>query len=376
MRILHLTDRASERGGADRHLLSVLDAQSEREHELILAVGRVERADVPCDVVVVQGLDAAGRQPLAAALDALADRFTPDVVHIHNALSPDALRWAARRGAVATVQDHRSFCPGRGKLIVAAPGAAEAGEEPSMSRCREPMSRQLCTVCFDDGDYQRRIHDVTDARLAALRDMAAVTVLSAYMRDELTAVGVKNAEVIAPFVHGIDPSAEPDGPPCILFAGRLVQAKGVLDAVEAWRRAATDLPLVLAGSGSLRAALEGTDAEVLGWVPHHRMSAIYRRARALLMPSRWQEPFGIVGLEALSVGVPVVAWDSGGVASWHPGDDLLVPWGDVDGLASALRRAIDRRARPTSGFDRTTLMDRLERVYADARDSRAQRVDR
>jgi len=152
------------------------------------------------------------------------------------------------------------------------------------------------------------------------------------------------------------------GPPCVLFVGRLVAAKGPLEAIEAWRRSGVPLPLVVAGTGPLREAVEAAGAEVLGWVPHDRLAALLRRARALLMPSRWQEPFGIAGLEALSLGVPVVAWDSGGIREWHPGP--LVPWGDIDGLSVALRSAAETRAVMPGGFARDSVMDRLERVYA------------
>jgi glycosyltransferase involved in cell wall biosynthesis len=80
------------------------------------------------------------------------------------------------------------------------------------------------------------------------------------------------------------------------------------------------------------------------------------------MPSRWQEPIGIVGLEALAHGVPVAAWDSGGVREWHPGEGL-VPWGDVPGLASAIRALVGTRARVPDGFERGALMARLSAVY-------------
>ena len=118
---------------------------------------------------------------------------------------------------------------------------------------------------------------------------------------------------------------------------------------------------MVAGTGPLRDRVQAAGTDVLGWVPHGRLPALYRRARALLMPSRWQEPFGIAGLEALSFGVPVVGWDSGGVREWHPGP--LVPWGDVDGLARALRRAVQTRMAPARGFGRQRLMGRLESVF-------------
>ena len=150
----------------------------------------------------------------------------------------------------------------------------------------------------------------------------------------------------------------------MLFAGRLTAGKGTREAVEVWRTSGVDLPLVVAGTGPLRADLEQAGADVLGWLPHAQLSAVYRRARALVLPSRWQEPFGIVGLEALTMGTPVVAWHSGGVAEWHPGGGLRVAWGDVPGLARALRAAVaGPRAVPPPGFDAEVLMHQLLTVY-------------
>ena len=141
----------------------------------------------------------------------------------------------------------------------------------------------------------------------------------------------------------------------------LVEAKGALDAVEAWKRARLDLPLVMAGTGSLRGAMDG--CEVLGWVPHDRLGALYRRAAAVLMPSRWQEPFGIVGLEALTMGTPVAAWDSGGVRDWHPDP---VAWGDLDALADRLRETAGRNVGAPAGFEPERLMSRLLDLYQGA----------
>jgi glycosyltransferase involved in cell wall biosynthesis len=112
--------------------------------------------------------------------------------------------------------------------------------------------------------------------------------------------------------------------------------------------------------------------EVLGWVDRDRLSRLYRRARAVVLASRWQEPFGIVGLEAAAFGVPVVAWDSGGIRDWHPRP--LVAWGDVDGLACALREVVARPpavVRSPAAFDRGPLMRRLVAIYEQIREPAA-----
>jgi glycosyltransferase involved in cell wall biosynthesis len=350
MRILHVADRLTDRGGAYTHLAGILEALS-AEHDVRLLVGeRQERLGVPCAVQELPGLEA--REGLEVDLDSAVARFAPDVVHVHNVVNPAVLRWASRRGGcLITIQDHRAFCPGRGKWTLG--GAV----------CRDAMTPEICAACFEEPGYFRRILAVTRERLDALRGMPIV-VLSEYMRRELVGVGVRESHltVIPPFVHDLNPAAEPDGPPCILFVGRLVEAKGVRDATEAWRRSGLALPLVFAGTGPLRDELEQDGFEVLGWVGRERISRVYRRARALLFPPRWQEPSGIAGLEALAMGVPVAAWQSGGIAEWHPGEGL-VAWGDHEALAGALRNAIGRTPAMPPGFERDELMARLVSLY-------------
>jgi glycosyltransferase involved in cell wall biosynthesis len=358
VRILHLADRLTDRGGAYTWLLGVLEGLAE-DHEVRLVVGEDDgTVTPPCPVDLRPGLEAREASPVD--LDALVEDFAPDVVHVHNLMNPTVLEWAASRSnTLLTVQDHRFFCPTRGKWTF-------AGDV-----CRRPMMREICASCFADHAYFRKVNALTERRLLAARRLP-LTVLSRYMREELVAVGAppRGVHVVPPFVHRLDPGAVPSGPPCVLFVGRLVEAKGVRDAVAAWHRSGVGFPLVLAGTGPLRAELEARAArggepglEMPGWVDRERLSGLYRRARALLLPPRWQEPFGIVGLEALSFGVPVVAWESGGVGEWHPGPGL-VPWGDAEALARSLADAVHRRVALPPRFDRSEAIGRLLAIYA------------
>lgn len=357
MRVLHVTDRLDARGGTQRFLLGVIAAQAAGEmascEPHLAAADDDGHTPCACAVTLVPGLDAREDDPAPLpALDALVRRLRPDVVHLHTVVNPALLTWAAAHPTLATVQDHRSFCPSRGKWT-------RDGRV-----CRETLAVDACRACFDDQAYFARLDALTHARLQGLRGLRA-SVLSEYMRAELIAAGVaaERVHVTPPWVHGLGPDAPREAASGVLFAGRLAESKGVWDAVAAWRRSGTKLPLVFAGTGPARTALERDGFEVLGWLAPHELAAACRRAAAVLMPSRWQEPFGIVGLEALALGTPVVAWDSGGIAEWHPGP--LAPWGDVDALAGLLREALagaGARA-PRPGFERATALEKLARAY-------------
>jgi glycosyltransferase involved in cell wall biosynthesis len=354
MRVLHLTDRWSDRGGAHVHLQGILEAQRAAGLQPGVAAGGAEGAPPACSgLVPIPGLDAreADATPLGA-LDALVGRESPDVVHLHTVMNPSVLEWAAAQPSLISVQDHRVFCPGRGKLTL------------DGRVCRDALSAATCAPCFDDPGYFREILGLTERRLRALRSLRRVVVLSEYMRRELVAAGVPEArvEVVPPFVHDL-PAGEADGPPCILFVGRLVAAKGPLDAVAAWRASGVSLPLLVAGTGPLREAVAAAGAQVLGWVGRGELARLYARARALLLTPRWQEPFGIAGLEALSFGVPVVTWDSGGVREWLPSSLALAPWGDVEGVARELRLAVAKGPLSRADDQKAERMRQLDDVY-------------
>ena len=134
----------------------------------------------------------------------------------------------------------------------------------------------------------------------------------------------------------------------LLLPGRLDDRKGWRTAV----RALASLPeatLTLAGGGEAReiAAVRAV-ADAVGVadrvehvvVERAEMAALYCGADVVLFPSEWNEPFGIVGLEAMACAVPVVATGTGGSGEYlaHESNCLLFEKGDPDALAAAVRR--------------------------------------
>ena len=125
----------------------------------------------------------------------------------------------------------------------------------------------------------------------------------------------ERAPVSAMVHHGLDPRRFPlmDDQGYLLFLGRYDRVKGVTQAIEVAARA--KLPLVMAGAPHEKAYY---DEEVLplirrngvldvGPVGGDRKAALIARARALLFPIQWEEPFGLVMIEAMLSGVPVLA---------------------------------------------------------------------
>jgi glycosyltransferase involved in cell wall biosynthesis len=122
-----------------------------------------------------------------------------------------------------------------------------------------------------------------------------------------------------PPIAGPPPVAAGDRP--VLWLARFSPDKGPDLAIEACR--AAGLPLVLAGKSTepseqryLReviAPMLGADTELVLNADRRRCQALIRNARCLIMPIRWQEPFGMVMVEAMAEGVPVVALDRGAV---------------------------------------------------------------
>ncbi len=343
LRILHLVDAWTRRGGAGWFAQWLAGRQAAGGHRVAVAAGRILDEPASRGVPVERVGMLARRTPGVdlGALDALVARVEPDVVWVHAVVNPTALRWASEHGAVMTVHDHRVYCPGRGRWTL-------AGQV-----CREAPSSEACGDCFEDPSYARHVIDLTRERLAVVRNMRAVHVLSRAMARDLAEAGVapQRIEVIPP------PAVVPNGVlraerrrECVLFAGRLVEAKGVFDALEAWRRSGVPLSFVAAGDGPVREAVEAAGGRALGWLEREELAAWMRRAAVLVMPSRWQEPFGMVGIEALVLGCPVAAWRSGGIEEWHPGDGL-VAWGDVDGLARAIGRLARSEVCPRPRID-------------------------
>jgi glycosyltransferase involved in cell wall biosynthesis len=142
----------------------------------------------------------------------------------------------------------------------------------------------------------------------------------------------------------------------VVFAGRLVRPKGVDVLVRAARH--VDGEFVICGSGKRLDALRrlasrlgvGKRIDFRGWLGPQELAHELAEASVVAIPSLWPEPFGLVGIEALAAGRPVVASATGGVEDWldHERTGLCVPAGDERALAGALSQLLDDPARQSA----------------------------
>lgn len=205
------------------------------------------------------------------------------------------------------------------------------------------------------------------AGLARLREAQAVIALSRYLAEEAVSFGVDPAKVsVVPL--GIDPAEFPevqrrprrDQTLRVLFVGRFVEKKGVLEAVDALVKASEAGVEVVArflGSGPLEQALRDRTASGSGLDDRLTVEAgdrpavldAFRWADVVLSPSKTdgdgdRDTLLVVNLEAQAAGVPVVTSAIGGIPeSVGPDAGILCAEGDVEALASAL---VDLAADP------------------------------
>ena len=151
-----------------------------------------------------------------------------------------------------------------------------------------------------------------------------------------------------------------------LVAGALVPYKRVDLAVEAFNETGQNLVVAGAGPESLRLKLLAkANIEFVGWQSNEKLRSLYSGCRALIFPG--EEDFGIVPLEAIASGKPVIAYGKGGALETVMDGEtgLLFPEQTVESLLQALRRLNAVRFEPAAlrthamKFDKTVFLSRL-----------------
>jgi glycosyltransferase involved in cell wall biosynthesis len=314
----------------------------------------------------------------AASLHGLEDR----VVHAQHSLSALGCLAGARAERVAvTVRDHWPICfwstrISRGALC---PGC---GVLP-MTRCVDGRVPAPAPWAWGAIPYMQI--DLREKRRGLARAGATLAVSEA-IAAELRTAGVPRVQVLPNIVDGREAEELAGEAPSfplperfLLFVGKLEENKGARLLIPSVAAAGTGLPLVVLGEGTLahelkfEAASRNIELLLRGWASREDVLRSLRRATALVFPSLWDEPLSRVLLEAMALGTPTAAMDTGGTREILEQDTSGLLAADAAGLGAAVSRLVgdDRmRERLTEGararasvFSPETLVPRYEAVY-------------
>lgn len=357
-RMVILTDLARVRGGAARVAMDEARAMAARGVGVTVFAGDDGGERIPGVETVALGLSRLRDRPrLRAAVDGIWNREasralsrwiaahdTPRTIyHLHGFMQTFSPSVMAALGPVAArviVQAHDYFlaCPNGAffdyrheKICNLVPLGAACLMRNCDKRGRAEKAWRVLRHLAMRGARRRLLRKATvvlpnaamDARLRPAISGARVRAIANTARP-LTTPGTWAPAADAPF----------------LFVGDMHPLKGARDFCEAGRRAGVPCALVGAGAEAASLARMYPEHRFHGWQDPEGIARIARGARALVMPSRGPEPFGLVIAEALLAGMPVIVSDSALVASdvIANGAGLGFPSGDVAALARAMRR--------------------------------------
>lgn len=379
-RISLVTPLFGRDGGVAGHVRESADALRAGGHDVTVICGGAEGDPDRTEAMVVAGLGDPDADSWAPSLETAVRISEADVVHIHDLAEPRIV--AVTRALAPTVitahaypgcsHNHHYFRPGQ-----------ECDRAHGLA-CLANMAFRGCLHARNPlpvpGLYLR-----TPTRLAAYRMADAVAGFSEAVVRHLAVNGIQATRMApcTPALRDAGPvlGATPPGRN-VLFVGRIVPAKGL----EVLLRVMTSVDgmLRVVGDGWKRAAAERLAAdlglsdrvEFTGWLVGADLHRAYREASVVAVPSLWPEPFGLVGIEAMAFGRPVVASMTGGVSEWLlPGvTGLAVAPGDAAALAGALERLLDDaglrcsmgaagRATAAERFSEQTHVDSLASLY-------------
>jgi glycosyltransferase involved in cell wall biosynthesis len=358
-------------GGVESYLAGVIAALAEDRHQLAMVFETDSPAAQP-RVTTTHQVFCCEEIGVPKVLRQLR-QWCPDIMYIH-AVSDARLEQALIETAPAVLfaHDYSATCISGTKTL----------RFPRTSCC----SRRLGAECLMNylarrcggispitmwRDYRTRL-----ARLEAIKGYDCILVASEAMQQEYLrhGFGAGRVELVrypvarsATGLDGVDGEMRPGEvqPGCgsdavrLLFAGRMVQLKGgaiLLRALpQTTQRIRRPLRLTMAGDGPARTQWEAqarllcaenpcVSVEFTGWLGHNDLQKLFRASDLLVVPSLWPEPFGMIGPEAGSAGLPAVAFAVGGIPEWlHNGiNGFLAPANppSAAGLAAAIAKSV------------------------------------
>jgi glycosyltransferase involved in cell wall biosynthesis len=259
---------------------------------------------------------------------------------------------------IRTLLSHQPYCPSGSRYL--ARGARACDRAYSVMGCTWGHLIDRCGSI-------RPLHFADDFRRTRAEWLQAkwvhVLAVSEFLKDQMIRSGYDPAGISvlhlpSPEVADPLPPTDDQGPRRFLFTGRIVPQKGLSWLVEAFAlacRATPDLHLDVAGDGPQREGLASRCAELglaqrvtfHGWLPEAKVFDLIRLCQAVVFPSVWHEPAGLVTLEAAAHGRPVIVSRVGGIPEYAAGlgNAIVVEPEDIGGLSAAIVQLAGDRGR-------------------------------
>ncbi len=345
-------------GGVQTHVRSLADALRRRDHEVVVIAPSVRHLEPQEGVVITGravGIPANGSVaplsfgPVAAAgVRRVLHDFEPELVHLHEPLIPSLSLLALWNAPAPTIGTFHAAAERSGGYKVGRPVLERAARRLSVRTAVSDAARRLAATYFP-GDF----------------------------------VITPNGVEVARFASATPLELGPPGRKRVLFFSRLERRKGAAVLLEAMAQIKDiGAELIVAGAGpqerSLRAAAKtlDVDARFLGRVDESEVPGLFKAASVYCAPGIGGESFGIVLLEAMAAGAPVVCSDLPGFRDVASGAAALVRPGDPTALARVLRalledpeeeqRMRERSVERAQTFDWGALVGDVERLYEHA----------
>jgi glycosyltransferase involved in cell wall biosynthesis len=355
LKILLVNDYATPTAGAEISAKLLLDGLRTRGHEVRFFASRAELmpgasyADDLCFgtnsrfQVISSTLNFSARRSLVRVLD----ESRPDVVHVSMflwQLSPLILEPLHDYPSIYHAVVYKPICPTGWKML---PDGTRCESRPGLACLRDGcLTPQSWTVLMVQNRLWQR-------NIGAFDTM--VTTSSA-MKKRLEAEGLGPFRIIPNGCKERQARPPLESEPRLAYAGRLSPEKGVDTLLRAFKRLLKQIPgarLEIVGDGPLRDSLQelarkleiADGVEFKGPLPTAEMERRLETAWVQAVPSKWDEPFGMVAIEAMMRGTAVLASNGGGLRDIVRNGEtgLLVPPDDVEAWTSALTRVLSDR---------------------------------
>ena len=328
--------------------------------------------------------------PLATGVEQFLKQVQPDLIYLHSISNLDVLEALLQSGKplVRHVHDHRLYCLRGYKYNYF---TREICRRPAGLHCILPCAAFIGRNPVGKFPLRWQSYEAKRKEILLNQRCHRFIAYSQYHKEELVRNGFA-AERVHVNVPVRGPGAE--GPVSslgernlVLFAGQIIRGKGVDLLLRALSKVSVPFEAIILGDGNHRPYCErlcgrlGLSDRVRfrGFVSREIMKDFTLQASVLVVSSVWPEPFGLVGPEALSYGVPVVAFDAGGIREWliDGENGFLVPWMDTDVMAARverllrdkeLARRLGQRGRDlvNQQHDAKRQLDALERILLGA----------